>query len=66
MIDFINFWNMHAPIFSILIPAFTAFILIILGNPGSGALETDRRQPWRRAISLVSVLLGLATAISYF
>ncbi|MDH2102361.1 monovalent cation/H+ antiporter subunit D [Acinetobacter ursingii] len=66
MIDFINFWNMHAPIFSILIPAFTAFILIILGNPGYGALETDRRQPWRRAISLISVLLGLATAISYF
>ena len=66
MYDLINFWTMHAPIFSILIPAFTAFILIILGNPGSGSLETDRRQPWRRGLSIVSVVLGLATAISYF
>lgn len=66
MFDLINFWQIHAPIFSILIPAFTAFILILLGNPGSGALETDPRQPWRRAISLISVFLGLATAISYF
>lgn len=66
MFDFMTFWHAHAPIMSILIPAFTAFALILLGNPGSGALDHDPRQPWRRGISLVSILLSLATAISYF
>ena len=65
MINFLDFWHNHAPIISILIPAFSAFILVLLGNPGSGALAHDWRQPWRRGISLVSVVLGLATAISY-
>ena len=65
MNDFIQFWTQHTPIFSILIPAFTAFILVLLGNPGSGSLAHDWRQPWRRGISFVSSLLGLGTAISY-
>ncbi len=65
MSSFLNFWSAHSPIFSILIPAFTGFVLILLGNPGSGSLKQDWRQPWRRGISLISVLLGLATAISY-
>lgn len=65
MTDLIHFWQQHAPIFSILIPAFTAFILVLLGNPGSGALSNDWRQPWRRGISLVSALLGLITALCY-
>lgn len=63
--NFFEFWLYHSPILSILIPGFTAFILVLLGNPGSGQLSQDWRQPWRRGISLVSVLLGLATAISY-
>ena len=46
MTDLIHFWQQHAPIFSILIPAFTAFILVLLGNPGSGALSNDWRHPW--------------------
>ena len=61
----IQFWTEHSPIFSILIPAFTAFLLVILGNPGAGALSGDWRQPWRRGISYVSSILGLATAIVY-
>ncbi|MGE8540085.1 MAG: monovalent cation/H+ antiporter subunit D [Acinetobacter sp.] len=65
MNDFIQFWTQHTPIFSILIPALTAFILVLLGNPGSGSLAHDWRQPWRRGISFVSSLLGLGTAISY-
>ena len=65
MMNFFEFWQNHSPIISILIPAFTAFILVLLGNPGSGSLAHDWRQPWRRGISLVSVLLGLATAVSY-
>lgn len=65
MFDFLSFWQEHAPIFSILIPAFTAFILLLLGNPGAGALKDDWRQPWRRGISLVSTIAGLITAIVY-
>lgn len=65
MSDFIQFWAQHTPIFSILIPAFTAFILLLLGNPGSDALAHDWRQPWRRGISYFSSTLGLITAISY-
>lgn len=65
MFDFLSFWQQHTPIFSILIPAFTAFILLLLGNPGAGALNDDWRQPWRRGISLVSAIAGLITAIVY-
>ncbi|WP_182003125.1 monovalent cation/H+ antiporter subunit D [Acinetobacter lactucae] len=65
MFDFLSFWQQHTPIFSILIPAFTAFILLLLGNPGAGALKDDWRQPWRRGISLVSAIAGLITAIIY-
>lgn len=61
----LQFWLEHTPIFSILIPAFTAFLLVLLGNPGSGTLAQDWRQPWRRGISYVSSLLGLATAVLY-
>ena len=65
MNNLLQFWIQHAPIFSILIPAFTAFILILLGNPGSGSLAHDWRQPWRRGISFVSSILGLSTALLY-
>ncbi|MFW1754021.1 monovalent cation/H+ antiporter subunit D [Acinetobacter wanghuae] len=65
MTDLLQFWQQHTPIFSILLPALTAFILVLLGNPGSGSLETDWRQPWRRGISHVSTFLGLIIAVSY-
>lgn len=65
MNDLIQFWTEHTPIFSILIPAITAFILVLLGNPGSGSLSQDWRQPWRRGISYTSGLLGLFTAVNY-
>lgn len=65
MLSFLDFWQNHAPIFAILIPALTAFALVLLGNPGSGSLAHDWRQPWRRGISLCAVVLGLITAVSY-
>ena len=65
MFDFHNFWLAHAPILSILIPTFTSFLLLLLGNPGAGSLKQDWRQPWRRGISLTAAVLGLITAISY-
>lgn len=61
----LQFWTEHTPIFSILIPAFTGFLLVLLGNPGPGSLSRDWRQPWRRGISYVSSILGLSTAILY-
>jgi len=66
MTDLLNFLNQHTPIFSILLPAFTAFILVLLGNPGSGSLITDWRQPWRRGVSHISTLLGLIMAGGVF
>ena len=66
MPHFYHFWQSHMPIFSILIPAFTSFLLVLLGNPGAGQLKQDHRQPLRRAISLGSACLGLITAVSYF
>ncbi|MEG2430420.1 MAG: monovalent cation/H+ antiporter subunit D [Acinetobacter sp.] len=65
MTDLLNFWTQHTPIFSILLPAFTAFALVLLGNPGAGSLITDWRQPWRRGISHLSGILGLIIAVSY-
>ncbi|MDO4222493.1 MAG: monovalent cation/H+ antiporter subunit D [Acinetobacter sp.] len=59
------FWTFHAPILSILIPAFTGFLLVLLGNPGAGSLRVDWRQPWRRGISLLSATFSLVVAISY-
>ncbi len=65
MSDLLQFWQTHTPILSILIPAFSGFFLLLLGNPGAGLLAQDWRQPWRRGFSLFSALCGLATAISY-
>ena len=61
---FVDFWQQHFPILSILLPAFTGFALVILGNPGSGSLKTDPRQPIRHAISLGSAIIGLLLAIA--
>lgn len=60
---FVEFWQTHFPIFSILLPAFTAFALILLGNPGAGSLESDWRQPIRHGLSLASTIIGLILAI---
>ncbi len=60
---FVDFWQLHFPILSILLPAFTGFALILLGNPGSGSLKTDPRQPLRHAISLGSAVIGLILAL---
>lgn len=58
----VEFWLTHFPILSILIPAFTGFLLVVLGNPGAACLQTDWRQPIRHAISISSTLIGLIFA----
>ena len=60
---FMEFWQAHFPIFSILLPMTTAIILILLGNPGAACLQADWRQPIRHIISWVSGILGLLLAI---
>ncbi|KAA8733714.1 monovalent cation/H+ antiporter subunit D [Acinetobacter qingfengensis] len=60
---FVDFWQQHFPILSILVPAITGFILILLGNPGAGTLKTDWRQPLRHLISLSSTILGFILAV---
>ncbi|MHA3116294.1 monovalent cation/H+ antiporter subunit D [Acinetobacter sp. ANC 4635] len=66
MMTWFDFWQQHTPIVSILIPAFTGFILLLLGNPGAGQLVQDHRQTWRRGLSIAATALGFITAISYF
>ena len=41
MFDLNTFWQTHTPIISILIPALTSFMLLLLGNPGAGSLKQD-------------------------
>ena len=57
------FWLQHAPVLSVLLPAFTAMILLLLGESpgpaGQGAARTDPRLRVRRALALGSAMLGL-------
>ena len=64
-LDLGHFWLAHAPIFSILIPMFSAVVLIFLGNPSADSLATDQRVPFVRGISLFSAILGVLCALSY-
>jgi multicomponent K+:H+ antiporter subunit D len=57
------FWQAHFPILSILLPAFTGILLVLLGNSDPNRLYQDWRQAWRRGISLGSALLGLLLAL---
>ena len=59
----LGFWQQHLPLFSVLLPALTAVLLVLLGdarssNPDS-AQRSARRQRW---ISVSSALLGLVMA----
>ena len=61
------FWLQHAPVLSVLLPAFTAMILLLLGEGpgpvGQGAARTDPRLRVRRALALGSAVLGAAMAV---
>ena len=58
----VAFWSNHFPILSILLPALSALILVLLGSSTADRLQTDWRQPLRQWISLGSALLGLILA----
>lgn len=64
----LDFWGLHAPVLSVLLPAFTAMGHLLLGDhagmSAQGGGHADPRQAARRWLSLVSVALGLFMAAS--
>ncbi len=59
------FWLQHAPVLSVLLPAFTASALLLLGDATSLSEGRNNagRVRWRRRLAMASVLLGLWLAI---
>ncbi len=59
------FWLQHAPVLSVLLPAVTACILLLLGDSSSliGGGHAERLVRWRRRVAMGSALLGLWMAI---
>lgn len=62
-----NFWGIHAPVLSVLLPSFTAIVLLLLGDhdgmSAQGGGHAVGRLRWRRRLSLASLLLGLCMAV---
>jgi len=56
----------HLPVLAVLLPAFTAVLLLLLGDHGGDAHASNygrRRLLWARSIALASTALGLMVAI---
>ncbi|MDZ4281652.1 MAG: monovalent cation/H+ antiporter subunit D, partial [Hydrogenophaga sp.] len=62
------FWLQHAPVLSVLLPTFTAVVLLLIGDPSGvsaqGGAHDDTRLRWRRRLSMASMLLGAFMAAS--
>lgn len=67
MASIMAFWLQHAPVLSVLLPVFTAALLLLMGDAGGmagqGGAHDDSRLRWRRRLSLASALLGLVMSI---
>ncbi len=63
-----DFWLQHAPVLSVLLPVFTAVLLLLIGDPSGvsaqGGGHDDARLRWRRRVSVASMLLGAFMAAS--
>lgn len=63
----LDFWGQHAPVLSVLLPAFTAVLLLLLGDhdgmSAQGGGHLTARLRWRRRLALGSTALGLSMAI---
>lgn len=69
MVDaMLGFWWQHAPVLSVVLPFFTAVASLLIGDfggmgsVGGGHTSTNVRVRWRRRLSMISVVLGLAMA----
>lgn len=60
----VNFWQFHTPIFSILIPAFSAFVLILVGYPSLDSHKHKRRLHTSRILSLIATMIGFLVAVT--
>jgi len=57
-------WWQHLPVLPVLLPAFTAMVLLILGDHGgSSSGHAPARLRWARRIGLASACLGLGLAV---
>lgn len=60
----IDFWRLHTPIFSILLPAFAAFSLILVGYPSLDSNKHKHRLRTSRIIGLATTALGFLLAVN--
>ncbi|HMN91683.1 MAG TPA: monovalent cation/H+ antiporter subunit D [Hydrogenophaga sp.] len=62
----LSFWSQHAPVLSVLLPAFTAAWLLLLGDhegmSAQGGGHATARLRWRRRLALTSTALSLLMA----
>jgi multicomponent K+:H+ antiporter subunit D len=62
----VSFWLLHAPVLPVLLPVFTAVVLLLLGDGSqevAGGGHGDSRQRWARRLAMASVLIGLLMAV---
>ena len=60
-----NWLQPHLPILPVLLPAFSAMALLLIGDHGGGvSSHGSRRLRWARVIALASAALGLALAVA--
>lgn len=62
--SWLAFWHFHTPILSILLPAFAAFSLILIGHPSLESNKHKKRLQIRRWVSGIATVGGLILAIN--
>lgn len=60
----IDFWQFHTPIFSILLPAFSAFALILAGYPSLDSNKHKRRLHTSRMLGLIATIIGFLLSVN--
>jgi multicomponent K+:H+ antiporter subunit D len=65
MLDSIlSFWQLHAPMLSVLLPVFSAVLMLLVGDASSADGDAAKtRCKWLRRLAMASVVLGLVLAI---
>ena len=65
MLDSIlSFWQLHAPMLSVLLPVFSAVLMLLVGDASTADGDAAKtRCKWLRRLAMASVVLGLVLAI---